>query len=302
VDLVLSARPGARPDDPDDGRAHLRADCARCVGLCCVMPAFAASADFAIDKPAGQACPHLQTDSRCGVHDSLRDRGFPGCTVFDCFGAGQHVTQGTFGGRDWREGPGVAAAMSTAFGVMRQLHELLWHLTEARGRVAGSPLEVEIQGALECTLAQAGQDAAALAALDVAAARRAVGELLTQVADAVRQGLGYRAADRRGADLIGADLRGRDLRGAVLRGAYLIGADLRGADLSAADLLGTDLRAADVQGADLAASLFLTQPQLEAARGDAGTTLPSWATRPAHWARDAEPAARRRGRRAPRGS
>jgi hypothetical protein len=220
--------------------------------------------------------------------------------VFDCFGAGQQVTQGTFGGRDWREGPGVAAAMSAAFGVMRQLNELLWHLTEARARVAGSPLEAEVQAALARTLAQAEQDAAGLAALDVTAARRAVGELLTQVADAVRQGLGYRAADHRGADLIGADLRGVDLRGARLRGAYLLGADLRGADLGAADLLGADLRAADVRGADLGASLFLTRPQLEAARGDAGTTVPPWATWPVHWARTAEPAARGGRRRAPR--
>ena len=88
-----------------DRREHLRADCSRCAGLCCVAPAFAASADFAIDKPAGVACPNLADDFRCGIHAQLRDRGFPGCTVFDCFGAGQHITQGTFGGRTWRESP-----------------------------------------------------------------------------------------------------------------------------------------------------------------------------------------------------
>ena len=37
---------------------ELRADCTRCFALCCVAPAFAASADFAIDKPAGQPCPN----------------------------------------------------------------------------------------------------------------------------------------------------------------------------------------------------------------------------------------------------
>ena len=81
----------------------LRADCSRCFALCCVAPAFAASADFAIDKPAGHPCPNLQEeDFRCGIHDRLRERGFPGCTVFDCFGAGQQVAQVTFGGRDLR--------------------------------------------------------------------------------------------------------------------------------------------------------------------------------------------------------
>ena len=52
--------------DAADSRARLRADCARCAGLCCVAPAFAASADFAIDKPAGHACPHPMT-----AHDPI---------------------------------------------------------------------------------------------------------------------------------------------------------------------------------------------------------------------------------------
>jgi pentapeptide repeat protein len=290
--------------DPD--RADLRADCARCAGLCCVAPAFTRSADFALDKPAGRPCPNLQPDCRCGIHDSLRDRGFPGCTVFDCFGAGQHVVQGTFAGRDWRADPAIAEAMFAAFGVLRQLHELLWQLTGARGLAAGSPLDGDLEAALSRTRTQAGLDPGALGELDVAAARRETGALLEQVADLARQRLldrppGSRTPDHRGADLMGADLTRTDLRGAVLRGAYLIGADLRGADLLAADLLGADLRAADVRGTDLAGALFLTQPQLEAARGDGGTTLPAWAVRPAHWpsGRDAGPG-QRTGRRPPR--
>src|SRR3954465_15143997 len=114
-----------------DPRQHLRADCSRCAGLCCVAPAFAASADFAIDKPAGRACPNLQDDFRCGIHAQLRERGFPGCTVFDCFGAGQQLTQTTFGGQSWREAPEPAASQFAVFPVMRQLHEMLWYLTEA---------------------------------------------------------------------------------------------------------------------------------------------------------------------------
>jgi len=46
------------PDMPDRRRA-LRADCERCFGLCCVVPAFARSADFAFDKAAGEPCRHL---------------------------------------------------------------------------------------------------------------------------------------------------------------------------------------------------------------------------------------------------
>ncbi len=57
----------------------------------CVATAFARSADFAIDKPAERPCTKLLGDLRCGIHDGLRDQGFPGCDVFDFFGAGQQV-------------------------------------------------------------------------------------------------------------------------------------------------------------------------------------------------------------------
>ncbi|HLT10710.1 MAG TPA: pentapeptide repeat-containing protein, partial [Micromonosporaceae bacterium] len=73
------------------GGDDLRADCSRCAGLCCVVPGFSASSEFAIDKPAGSPCPNLGPDFRCRIHDMLRARGFAGCATYDCFGAGQRV-------------------------------------------------------------------------------------------------------------------------------------------------------------------------------------------------------------------
>ena len=85
-----------------DEVADLRADCARCSALCCVALPYAASADFAYDKPAGRPCRHLDGHA-CSIHAELPQRGFPGCTVFDCLGAGQQVTQHTYGGLTWRD-------------------------------------------------------------------------------------------------------------------------------------------------------------------------------------------------------
>jgi hypothetical protein len=268
-----------RPIPLADARARLRADCANCAGLCCVAPAFAASSDFAIDKPAGKACPNLGDDFRCGIHAQLRERGFPGCTVFDCFGAGQRITQETFGGRSWRETPEIVAAQFAVLPVMRQLHETLWYLAEAEQLTAG-PVRDEIRAARQSTNRLAAGSADELTALDVGGHRRGVGELLGRVSEQVRTPPG---PDLRNADLMGADLRRRRLRNASLRGAYLIGADLRGVDLGTADLLGADLRAADLRGADLGRCLFLTQPQVEAAGGDVHTVIPGAVRRPAHW-------------------
>ncbi|MEV6522119.1 pentapeptide repeat-containing protein [Longispora sp. NPDC051575] len=272
------------PADPA-GRSllNLRADCANCFGLCCVVPAFAASADFAIDKRAGQPCPNLQRDFRCGIHTNLRDRGFPGCTVYDCFGAGQKIAQVTFGGHDWRERPDTRERMFAGFTVMRHLHELLWYLTEALAWPAARPVHADLRRALDHTERLAAGDAEALVAVDVDAHRGAVNVLLLRASELVRAGVPGRRLDRRGADLVGADLRTTDLRGAHLRGTLLIGADLRGADLADADLIGADCRGADLRGADLSGSLFLTQFQVNAARGDLGTKLPPALTRPPHW-------------------
>ena len=113
--------------------------------------------------------------------------------------------------------------------------------------------------------------------------RRDVNALLLRTSELARAGARRSDIDYRGADLVGKDLRGADLSGANLRGTYLIGADLSGADLSTADLIGADLRGADLSGADLTGSIFLTQSQLDAAKGDPDTRLPPSLTRPTHW-------------------
>ena len=252
---------------------QLQADCGRCAGLCCVAPAFAKSSDFAIDKPAGRPCPNLAADFRCGIHDQLPERGFPGCVVFDCFGAGQQVTQVTFGGRDWRGTPGIAGQMFAVLPVMRQLHELLWYVTKALELPAARRLHPKLRAALDETTALAAGPPEQLLALEVDALRSRVNPLLQRASELSRAGIGGRRPDHRGANLIGRRLRGADLRGASLRGALLIGADLRGADLRSADVTGADLRGADLRGADLTGILFLTAAQLKAAVTDDTTKV-----------------------------
>jgi hypothetical protein len=175
--------------------------------------------------------------------------------------------------------------MFEAFTIMRQLHELLWYLTEALTLQPARRLHPELRRALDETERLARGGAGEVAELDVTAHRRDVDTLLLRTSELVRAGAGAggRGPDHAGADLIGRDLGGADLRGANLRGAYLIGADLRRAGLDLADLTGADLRAADLGGADLAGSIFLTQSQLDAARGDLTTRVPPSLARPSHW-------------------
>ena len=229
---------------------------------------FSADAGFGIDKQGGRPCLNLLEDDRCRIHATLREDGWPGCTVFECFGAGQQVSQVTYAGVSWREG-GNLAEMGAVLTVMRQLHEMLVHLDEVARR-APDP------------------DAAALRArieeltTDVDEVHERAGQLLADASTRVRRRWPD-AVDRSRQDLAGRRLPG-DLRGATFRGALLIRADLRGALLADADLLGADLRDADVRGTDLSAALFLTQPKVNAMVGDAATTLPEGLSRPARWA------------------
>jgi uncharacterized protein YjbI with pentapeptide repeats len=279
------------PQDPTAAApTPLVSDCGSCFGLCCVALPFSAGTDFAVNKAAGSPCRNLQTDFSCGIHARLRDSGFQGCTVYDCFGAGQRVSQVTFGGRSWREEPDSAGPMFEVFPIVRQLHELLRYLTEALTFEPARPVHDELRQALAETDRLAGGTPEEILAVDVPAHRRRVSELLLRAGELVRAEV-PRRRDHRGGDLFGARLRGADLRGANLRGALLVAADLSGADLRLADLIGADLRDAKLAGADLSTALFLTQAQLHAARGDAATRLPAGLTRPDHWATTAVPVA-----------
>jgi Pentapeptide repeats (8 copies) len=264
---------------------NLAADCSRCVGLCCVAPAFVASAEFAFSKPAGVACRHLAADASCSIHDRLIPSGFRGCVAYDCFGAGQRVVA-IFGG-----GP-RSAPMLSAYETVRQLHELLWYVADALSRSAAAPVHgalAEARSAIEAAIAGGPSS---IESTDPGAHRAAVAPLLRR-ASALTRTAALPGRDAAGPDLAGPDLPGRDLAGRDLGGwdlagadlstASLIGATLRRADLRWADLLAADLRGADLGGADLTGVLYLTRTQIGSARGSATTRLPDHLPRPAHW-------------------
>jgi hypothetical protein len=276
--------PGAAAEGQFEAQDTMRADCSRCAALCCVAPGFRKSAEFAADKAAGVPCPHLVLERSCGIHDRLRVSGYRGCAAFDCFGAGQHVTQVTFAGYRWQDDLAGSATVFAVFDVMRRLKEMLWHLADAANAVIDGPLCDEVHELRVVLHELTWQHAAELEHLNVMALQAQVIQVLHRASAARRE----QVADPSGlelatADLSGADLRGTNLRGADLRYARLSHAVLAGADLSSADLFGTNMTDADVRGARLAESLFLTQMQLEVTTGDSRTTISPSLRRPGHW-------------------
>lgn len=106
--------------------------CADCAALCCVVFAFDKSESFAFDKAAGEVCRNLQNDGRCRVFEKRQELGLSGCVTYNCYGAGQRVSQELFKGRSWRDDPSLMAPMEAALSVLRRIHEMLLLLQTAR--------------------------------------------------------------------------------------------------------------------------------------------------------------------------
>ncbi|WP_107841781.1 pentapeptide repeat-containing protein [Metasolibacillus meyeri] len=270
-------------------RENLRADCSKCFGLCCTALNIVASSDFAINKPAETPCPNLQQDFRCKIHKNLRVQGFKGCTVFDCLGAGQKVSQHTFKGQSWREHPEVSKKMFSVFPVMEQLYEMIAFVAEALTYKISNSLRVKLSEQLDQLQGLTNLDADQLLALDMISCRQPVNALLLETSEYIRNELSAnvfkikKGKQYRGVDWVGKNLKGKDLRTTDLRGAYLIAADLHNADLRGVDLIGADLRDANVRGANLSTSMFLTQMQINSAKGNSETKLPTYIQPPTHW-------------------
>ncbi|WFD11487.1 pentapeptide repeat-containing protein [Tepidibacter hydrothermalis] len=279
--------------DKDKSNTELKADCKQCFGLCCVALYFSASEGFPANKDAGKPCINLESDFTCSIHKNLRNKGLKGCTAYDCLGAGQKVAQVTYGGHNWRQSPESSKQMFEVFLIMKQLHEMLWYLTEAFILQTDNSIKNEINSLLDKTEGLTLLDVNSLLTLDIENHRSKVNVLLKNTSELVRTKAQSKKkthsknknSSYHKLDYFGADLRKVDLRGADLRGACLIAANLRGVDLSGADLIAADLRDADLSGANLTNSIFLTQSQINTAKGDSNTKLPTILLIPHYWSK-----------------
>lgn len=272
---------------------NLKADCEKCFGFCCVALYFSASEGFPENKDAGKPCINLKEDFRCKVHKDLKEKGLKGCMAYDCFGAGQMVAQNTYGGQDWRKVPNTSKQMYDVFLIMRQIYEMLWYLTEALRVQTDDGIQEELNSLINMTKELTMLSADEFIKIDLVSHRMKVNQLLSLTSESVRasqrnkkkQPLRFKKVFGRGFDLIGKDLRKTDLKGEDLRGSMLIAANLSGVDLTGADFIGSDMRDANLSGANLSQSIFLTQGQINSAKGDSKTKLPPAISRPKHWDR-----------------
>jgi len=265
---------------------YFKSDCTQCFGLCCVALPYFKSADFPVNKDSGEPCQNLCSDNRCQVHDKLRKKGFRGCVSYECFGAGQYVSQRMYDGADWRNNPECAAEMFAVFPRVQQLHEMLWYLNHAISLKETQPFHSSLQDIHEETFELTMAEPQEILKLDIVVHRSKVNDLLLKTSEVYRGNVIINNKKKRlkkGLDYLGANLKGADLKGESLRGTLLIAANLRHADLRKTDLIGADLRDADLSHANLTGAIFLTQSQINAAKGNTHTKIPNYLKKPEHW-------------------
>lgn len=269
----------------------LMIDCEKCVGLCCVALFFSKTEGFPQDKIAGKPCINLKSDFGCSVHKNLRSKGLKGCTSYDCFGAGQKVAQLTFKGTDWRENPDIANKMFDVFVVMRQLHEMLWYLMDACTFISNTTVKKKLSSLIDETEKLTHLGPEEILNINVEQHRLKVNTVLREVNEFVKLSVSdYKKRNSKNMkllkdtyDFIGQNLTNTNLVGANFAGALLIASNMKNSDLTGANLIGADLRDADVRGANLEDSIFLTQSQVNTAKGDLNTKLPKGLVRPSYW-------------------
>ena len=108
-----------------------RSDCSRCAALCCIAYPSEDMPGFSACKAAGEPCPKLGADGLCTIYGRREEEGFAGCIRYECFGAGQHVVEHLFRGRDWREDATLLGPMVEAFLAMRPVSDLAYLVESA---------------------------------------------------------------------------------------------------------------------------------------------------------------------------
>lgn len=278
-------------NDIDILKECLKPNCEECFGLCCTALYFSKSEGFPNNKDAGKPCVNLMSDFKCSIHKNLRDKGLKGCIAYECFGAGQKISKDVYKGQSWRENPDKSKEMFDLFLIIFQLHEMLWYLTEAYRMNHDNDMKKKINLMIDETVNLTEAEEKVIYNIDLTAHKKKVNGLLLKTSQEVRRkasmrkrnSLKHRKTIAGRLDFIGADCRKFNLAGEDLSGALFIAANTRNIDFTGADLLGADFRDADLRGADLRKSLFLTQMQINAAKGNCTTLLPPSLTYPEHW-------------------
>lgn len=261
---------------------HMKADCSKCSGLCCTALFFSKTDGFPKDKAAGQPCTNLLNDYRCKIHSQLEKQKMKGCIGYDCFGAGQQVTQVIYQGQTWNDIPDRTTEIFDVFINVFKLYQIRYYLIEAASLISAQPLKESIQCLIEENIKMCHYSPESILSLDLEQYRQRSNHILIQVCKLLQQSL--HSEDKKfPANFLGGNFKGRDMSGADLSSKLLIAANFEKCLFHGTIFLGADTRDTNFNNADLSEAVFLTQGQVNSAKGNCNTKLPCHLDYPSTW-------------------
>ena len=256
----------------------LRIDCNNCSGLCCVALYCAKTDGFPENKNAGIPCKYLNSDFQCEIHSKLIDMNMRGCLAYDCFGAGQKVTQDLFPNTTWKSDQEKSKIIFEVFLRVFQLHQMEWYLLESLTLVKDKNLSDNIEQLIlkiEHVLEQSYEN---VLDFEITSFRLEVNPILKLIS---RQ---YAKTNQlNGKDMIGKNFKMTNLDGKDFSMSLLIAANFEGCSLNYTNFLGADLRDTNFKNTDLSSCLYLTQIQINSSVGNKNTILPKNLIHPISW-------------------
>lgn len=256
----------------------LKIDCKNCSGLCCVALYCAKTDGFPENKNAGIPCKHLNSNFQCEIHSKLVDMNMKGCLAYDCFGAGQKVTQDLFPNTPWKSNQEKSKIIFEVFLRVFQLHQMEWYLLESLTLVRDKSLSEKIEKLIlriELVLEQSYEN---IMKFDINSFRLEVNPILKSISN---QYSSSHILNRN--DFVGKDFKKANLDGKDFSMSLLIAANLEGCSLKYTNFLGADLRDTSFKNTDLSSCLYLTQIQINSSIGNKNTILPKNLNRPISW-------------------
>lgn len=258
-------------------------DCENCCGLCCVALYFAKSEGFPNDKKAGIACHHLQADHKCKIYPQLAKLGLKGCMSYDCFGAGQYISRYMNHSLNWSViSQKEADQIFHAFSIVMSVHQTLWYVSQCLLLQLPLSEKNEAKQFLDEGKKLLDTSLENLTRLDIQPFCKKANAYLKHICT-IHQACFPNANKGSSKEYIGKNLKRKNLTGKDFSMSLLIAADLEHANLKGANFLGSDMRDTNLCNTDLSQSLFLTQIQINSAKGNAKTILPPFLHKPRSW-------------------
>lgn len=258
----------------------LTINCKKCSGLCCVALYCTKTDGFPADKIAGRPCQNLLPDFCCSIHENLQQSQMRGCLAYDCFGAGQKVTQDYYPTANWKTEPKEADQIFEVFLCLFQLHQMLWYLIEASTFKLGENIKDPINELILENEQMTALLPEEILKLDIDAYRLKVNVILKEVSKMIAVQPSKKGLKK---DFFGNKFNGVNLDGSDFSMSLMIAANLEGCSLIDANFLGADIRDANIKNTDLSKCVFLTQMQINSAKGNMNTKLPNSLKYPAAW-------------------